>query len=232
MWEGLGKAATPGQAGISTPSLCTSYWHVNALAQSCQLHVILFWGRWEQCWKWLSSKRYQLYSFYPPELFLALGLCSSYRTRGKHQFFRERRWEMPWLPIKWKHLSFGVYMAEEFSALQQCSALPGVFKGPWEASTANEGTLARSCITPCPAQHSCSSYHFLPLTTWLWLWTASTFCISQTNVWNVFICEGFTVWSAFAQGQGDFWFVWLCAVLWLCFISSYILLPSLLYLKH
>lgn len=120
---------------------------------------------------------------------------------------------MPWLPVKWNHLSFGVYMADEFSALQQCSVLPGVFKGPWEASTANEGTLARSCITPCPAQHSCSSYHFLPLTTWLWLWTASTFCISQTNVLNVFILHFYSV-QQICTGTGGFlvcvimcWFV-------------------------
>lgn len=101
-------------------------------------------------------------------------------------------WEMPWLPIKWMYLLFGVYMADERSALHQCCVLPRFFKGPWEAFTASEVTLARSCVTLCPAQHSCSSCHFLPLTTWLWLWTAGAFCISQmTDVLNVFICEGF-----------------------------------------
>lgn len=123
----------------------------------------------------------------PPKLVLALGLYGSYCTRGKHHFTKNGEWwKMQWLPIKW--MSFGVYMADELSALHQCSGLPGFFKGPWEAFAANEGTLARSCVTPCHAQHSCSSCHFLPLTTWLWLWTASTFCIFIFPKWVMLKC--------------------------------------------
>lgn len=231
MREGPGKAATPGHAGISTPS----FMHT-VLANKCSYpvpsaayHSIL--GKVRAVLEMTQLQKVSaLLLLPPPELFLTLGLCSSYHTRVNHHFFRKQQWEMPWLPVNWKHLSFGVYMADEFSALQQCSVLPGVFKGPWDASTANEGTLARSCITACPAQHSCSSYHFLPLTTWLWLWTASTFCISQTNALNVFISGVITVCSAFAQGQGDFWlcdYVLVCD----CSVSSYIFLPCLLYLK-
>lgn len=101
---------------------------------------------------------------------------------------------MLWQFIKWTYFSFGVSLYGQWAlCTSPVLCFARVFLKVLEKPlTANKVTLARSCITPCPARHSCSSCHFLPLTTWLWLWTASVFCISQTNyVLNVFICEGF-----------------------------------------
>lgn len=90
-------------------------------------------------------------------------------------------------------------MADQVSALPQWSDVPGSFKGRWEAFMASGVTLARSCIALCPAQHSCRSCHFLPLTTRLWLGAASARCTSQmSDVKDVLACKGF------------YWMLWIC----------------------
>lgn len=51
----LGKQEPLGMLAFPRRLSCTQFWQINALTQCHQLHIILFWGRWEQCWKWLSS---------------------------------------------------------------------------------------------------------------------------------------------------------------------------------